>query len=296
MSLKKLNYLGLFSGLIAALGWATLGLWLKNIQLDYYSITVIRFLFSGLLFVVFVLVAFIFRKKIKFEKKSLLKASALGILLFTHILSVIFTYKNLSIGEATVLTNLHLFFIILFSLPWLLKNGKLPHFLIGNILLCLGIYIIFKEKFEFELLGIISGVTSSFLFATYSYLSNKLLKTEANKYLGVMFIAGGIFGLVFSGKIPIDTIDQNEALNLLLLCSLSTFLPLYAFLHSVKSIGTLGASVLSYFTILFGVLIEIFVSKEVNTNQIGGALIVFASLIFLLFVHQRTQNPPAPQQ
>ena len=165
-----------------------------------------------------------------------------------------------------------------------------------NILLFLGIYIIFKEKFEFELLGIISGVTSSFLFAAYSYLSNKLLKTEANKYLGVMFIAGGIFGLVFSGKIPIDTIDQNEALNLLLLCSLSTFLPLYAFLYSVKSIGTLGASVLSYFTILFGVLIEIFVSKEINANQIGGALIVFASLIFLLFVHQRTQNLQEPKQ
>lgn len=285
--MKNKTILGYLAGLVAALGWATIGLWVSNINLDYYSIALIRFLLCGFLFLLGIGFLFIFKRKVQFKKKSIFKALGLGILLFLQVLFAIFTYKNLSIGEANVVANLHLIFIIIFVFPLILKNKKLPHFLTGTLLLFLGISIIFKQSYQFEITGIITGITCSFLFAIYSYLSEKILPNEADKYLGFMFSSGGIVGLVFSNGIPITSVDTNTVLNILILCIFSTFIAMYCFLYAVKTIGSLGASIISYSTILFGVLIEGIISKQFLINQIAGALVVFVSMIFLLLTYRK---------
>lgn len=290
MSHKKLNYLGLFSGLIAALGWATIGLWVKNISLDYFNITVARFVVSGVLFFVCLGFAFLIGKKVEFKKDRVVKALGIGILLFITVLLAIYSFKELSIGQATVLTNIHLLFIVLFSIKSLIKNGKLLHLLVGIFFLMLGIQLIFGGIFELKLAAISAGVICSFLFACFSFLSEKHLKGESDKYLGFMFLAGGMLGLIFADTKAIVSVDASTMFNLLALCIITSLISNYAYLFSVKSVGSLEASILSYFTILFGVLIEVLVNKEIDINQIGGTFIVFVSLIFLLFVHHKTTH------
>lgn len=277
MSLKKSSLTGTGAGLLAALGWGTIGIWVQNIPLEASELAVLRFLFSGIFLSLISIPLF---RGIKLEPKIILKSFVCGAILLLQFFASLYAYQNLFLGEAALLTNLHLVFLLMLLLPVLLKRKQLGVTLLGTFFLALGLYLTLNPALIWNVWGISAALFSSFLFALYTYLLEKFFPTGSEKYIAFIFGSGAVLSLpwLFVNGLHLSTLDSGAWLNLAILLIFSTLLAHLSYMLSVKLAGSLKAAVLSYFAILFGFALDALFFRTVSLSELLGAMLVFVTL------------------
>lgn len=292
MWLKKNNIYGLLAGLLAALGWGSIGLWVKEIPLPAFEIATYRFLGAG--FFLTCLTWFFYKKKFHdFSRKTLIGSAICGWILALQFISTIVAYQRLLIGEATVLTNLHIFVIILAYFALLIGNKRLLlSFGLSAGLLLLALHLLFIQGQDVILdsFGILMGFCSSILFGLYTILVERFFQNSPERYLGLIFIFGAIpmlAYLTFTNQIHITSLPQSGWISLIILLGFSTILAHFAYLLAVKWSGAMGAGILSYFAIAIAFFIDYFSGKSISLQQWLGAVLLVLILSSLNYVNQQ---------
>ncbi len=275
--MKKSSLPGTGAGLLAALGWGTIGIWVQNIPLEASELAVLRFLFSGIFLSLLSIPLF---RVTKLEPKIVLKSFVCGAILLLQFFTSLYAYQNLFLGEATLLTNLHLVFLLILLTPVLLKKKQLGSVLLGTFFLALGLYLTLNPVLTWNVWGISAALLSSFLFALYTYLLEKFFPTGSEKYIAFIFGSGAVLSLpwLLVNGLHLSTLNFDAWLNLAILLIFSTLLAHAAYMLSVKLVGSLKAAMLSYFAILFSFALEALFFRDVTSLELLGAVIVFVTL------------------
>ncbi len=285
MWLKKASKVGISAGLVTALGWGSIGLWISNIPLEAFTLASIRFIFSSVFLLAIALPLFR-NKRGLFDSKKIFQSAICGTILFFQFVVTIYSYQLLSIGQATLLTNLHLLFIILFYFQKLRK--VVFQIFLTSLILVGGIYLIFYQGASWTYTGILFGVGSSLFFAAYTFCVERFFPNNTEQYQAPIFFTGAILSLLFIGLDfdSLKALNSTNWINLAILLLISTLLAHFAYLIAIKKSGGLVAGTLSYFAIIFGFIFEGFYIESLSLKEITGVIVVFISLCYLLFVFE----------
>ncbi len=300
MLLKKDKIYGLLAGLLAALGWGSIGLWIKEIPLPALEIATYRFLGAGLFLTC--LTWSVYKKTYAdFCIKKIIGSAVCGFVLALQFVSTILAYQKLLVGEATVLTNLHIFIIILSYFSILMRHKRLfLYFGLGGLLLIFGLHLVFIQEKGLSLnyFGLLMGFSSAVLFGLYTVLVSKFFPDSPERYLGLIFIFGTIpmiAYLFFTNGINLANISQSGWMSLFILLIFSTIIAHFAYLLAVKWIGALGAGIMSYFAIIIGFFVDFFLGEPVSTKQWLGAVVLIFVLACLQYLTQQLDKWKKPE-
>lgn len=295
MWLKKNNIYGLLAGLLAALGWGSIGLWIKEIPLPAFEIATYRFLGAGL-FLTCLTWSVYKKKSYNFSKKSLVGSAICGGVLALQFVSTILAYQELLVGEATALTNLHIFIIILAYFSVLMRKKRLLlSFGLGGISLVLALYLLFVQgqAVSLDYFGILMGFCSSILFGLYTILVEKFFPDSPHRYLGLIFVFGSIPMIVYlfsTNGLHLASLSQSGWIFLVILLVFSTIIAHFAYLLAIKWSGAMGAGILSYFAIIIAFFIDLFLGESISSQQWLGTIMLVLILSCLNYTNQRLKK------
>lgn len=264
---------------------------LKAIPLVWYR------MFFAVLFVFFYLL--IKKKSLKIDKKGLIKFLISGTIIALHWIFFFSAIKVSNISVALVSMSTGAFFTSLIE-PLFFRRRLNPIEFLFGIIIIFGLYIIFNVETQYTL-GIIYGLTASFLSALFTVLNGLYIKQYRGAILsfyqllfGVLFITVYIFS-TSSFTLADFSITMSDLVYLLILSSICTA---YAFIASVNIMKHLTP-----FTVMLTVNLEpvygiilaliIFGNKEKMSPQfyIGGLIILITVLIDGLIRNKKTTIP-----
>lgn len=273
---------GLLAGLVPAAGWGAIGLWVKNIPMDAFTLTGFRLVGTFLILLL--------EGWPRLSRKEWLKGAVCGAVLFVQFLATIAGFELLNVGEAGLLNNLHLLWIELFGFLFFRKavrKNSIPIFHLG--LLLVGILLVFKVQGDWTPMGVFFALSSSALFGIYTLLLNFFFPTDSQKARVPIFGTGAILGLPFLLLNGIEGATLVALPSLAALLLFSTFAAHSAYIYSVEKTGPVPAAVLSYFAIPIGFLVDLALGQTVTPLQGLGVLLTTGALIVMVL---KTTLPP----
>jgi len=287
--IQKNSFYGVLAGLVAALGWGSIGLWIKEIPLSAFEIATYRFLGAGLFLTLATLHAY--KKNTNtFSKRAILGSAICGMTLALQFVSTIIAYQRLLVGEATALTNLHIFVIGIASFLVVKSSRKLLLvFAVNGLLFFLALYLLFVRgsAFSFDYLGMLMGICSSILFGLYTIMVEKFFPENPERYIGFIFAFGSIPLLIYlfiTTDVHLLNLQQSGWINLLVLIFFSTIIAHSAYLLAVKWSNSMTAGILSYSAIVVAFFIDIFLGKSISLQQWLGAIMLVLILANLSYI------------
>ncbi|MCF6182346.1 DMT family transporter [Lutibacter sp.] len=264
---------------------------LKAIPLVWY-----RMFFA----VLFVLFYFLIKKKsLKVDKKGLIKFLISGTIIALHWIFFFSAIKVSNVSVALVSMSTGAFFTSLIEPLFFRRRLNPIEFLFGLIII-FGLYIIFNVETQYTL-GIIYGLTASFLSALFTVLNGLYIKQYRGAVLsfyqllfGVLFITFYIFST--SGFTLIDfSITMSDLVYLLILSSICTAYAFIASVNIMKHITPFTVMLTINLEPVYGIILAliIFGNKEKMSPQfyIGGLIILITVLIDGLIRNKKTTIP-----
>jgi drug/metabolite transporter (DMT)-like permease len=189
-----------------------------------------------LLAVIFIALYFLWKKKrVRMDKKALLKFAFTGVIIALHWITFFEAIKvsNVSVALATMSTGA---FFTSFIEPFFFKRRIRPVEIFLGVLVIVGLYIIFNFESQYTL-GIVYALISSLLSALFSVLSGLYVKEyDANIISFYQLLFGVLFVTVFlaiQGKFEVSFF-MLPLTDWLWLFILSSFCTAYAFIASVR--------------------------------------------------------------
>ncbi len=278
---KRDSVIGIFAGLVTAAGWGTIGLWIKYLPIDSLLLVAIRLVFAGLLFSFAIL-----RKKTKMTLRMALASFVCGAVLYSQFLVTIEAFQLLTVSQASLLTNLQIVFLVIFS------QRRFLHILPLCILL-VGLLFFFSPSINLNIFSIFLGLLSSCLFAVYTICLDKLFEKNSFDYLPIIFLTAFIISLItlliFDTDMTLDftSVAWGPLLGLLLF---STACAHFAFSVAVSTIGNFKATVISYFAIVVGFVVDIFYGHEITITSVLGLILCMYALNRMLRIETFYNN------
>jgi drug/metabolite transporter (DMT)-like permease len=250
--------------------------------------------------VLFVLLYFILKKKsLIVNKKGLFKFLISGIIIALHWIFFFSAIKVSNISIALVSMSTGALFTSLIE-PLFFRRRLNPLEMIFGLIVVFGLYIIFNVESQYTL-GIIYGLTASFLSALFTVLNGLYIKqykadvlSVYQLFFGVLFIT--LYILFTTGFSVEDfTLTLSDLVYLLILSSICTA---YAFIASVEIMKHLTPYTVMLTINLepvYGILLAviIFGNEEKMSPQfyIGGLIILITVLINGLIKNKKTTLP-----
>lgn len=268
---------------ISAILFSLLGIFVKNLNLSPASI--VSFRFSIGLILMTPLLTRIHKEEIyKFDKNVLIVSVIYGtwVFLFIHSLSL-----TKFIGNSVFLLYTSLIFSTIFS-HFILKESvkKVETIYISSSLI--GSILILKPfNFQFnypEFLALLSGI----LYGLQTVLVRKLYKKHSTLY--ILFFQFLIPSLIFLPFFPFNflSLDKGSLINLFLLSTISTTLPVILFTYSLKFLSAYKVMTIALIEPFSASLLSlIFLSQHLDLLSLIGGILIIASNILLISPKQK---------
>lgn len=260
--------MGILAGALTGLGWGTIGFWMTSIHVGSVLLALLRLLSC------FIAATIYTGAPVPTSLSHFMRGSLCGFILAVQMLTTIISFRLLPPGEATLLTNLHMVFLLFLTRSISIRKCIAVFFLI------LGIWMTVSTLGVYPGVGVTVAVFSSFLWAMYSLLAENLFN-DTEKYFPIFSLTGAIFCLpllLFMG--PQTGTPVMPLLGLLIF---STGLPHILYIICVNRAGSMVAGALSYLSILVAFFIEALLS-DIHLIQWFGVVISLFSILWILYL------------
>ena len=243
-----------------------------------------RMFFSAL----FLLAVSLFTKKIKF----LLWRQALPLIGIGAIVALHWVFFYGSVKYANVSVSLVCFstmgFFSAFLDPWISKRKMdLMEVLLG-LMVMLGVYLIFHFDQEFRL-GILYGIVSSILGATFTILNKKYVDKHDARVITFYELGGGWLSLNFVLPFYLQFVTYSNLLPnisdllwLLVLSLLCTVLAFYLSIRALKKISPFTVNLSYNLEPVYGIILAFAIYKEhmeLGLSFYAGLFIIFLTVV-----------------
>lgn len=278
---KNLSYILLFFTLVF---FSSIEVVTKNLSLNFYLITIIRF-FIGLI----VLFPFALKNLKNFNKKDLLFIFINGNIL---IFSMLFLQVSVYYGDpsfSAILVSTNVIFVKIFTLIIEKKEDKLIFVKILFLLVgIIGIYLFLKEDIKnFNYLNLIFGILSSVLFGLFTTLNKKFLNKYNQFSLNfILFLSGLIILIIFSllnKKLDFNYFKNIKLEEVIILIYSGVFVTGIAyifFFYGLKYNSAVDASFIFYFKPFLAYTIYcLFFGLYIKVNKFIYIIIVVFSIL-----------------
>ncbi len=263
------------------------------IHLNAIPLVWYRMLFA----VFFIVVYFLFKKKsFKTDKKGLIKFFISGTIIALHWIFFFSAIKVSNVSVALVSMSTGAFFTSLLE-PLFFKRRLNPIELFFGLIVISGLYIIFNVESQYSL-GIIYGLTASFLSALFTVLNGLYIKQYRGEelslyqlFFGVLFIT---IYILSTGKFSITayTITTSDLIYLLILSSICTAYAFIASVNIMKHLTPFTVMLTINLEPVYGIILAVIVfgDKEKMSTQfyIGAFIILITVIVNGIFRNKKT--------
>ena len=272
------NTIGIIEIIVATLIWGSLGVMVRNIDMEPFSIVAYRSLIALPIMLV------LFRKKkdnLKKNYKLLLVASiAITMAWSAHF----YAFKLTTIANTVVLLYTGPIYVAILS-PLVLKEVREKKANICLILSILGIFLMYNQGLGDELndRGLILGAISGILFAFVIMATKKLSKYYSSITIVTMQLF--ISAIILSPALVVEQQVIMENIMLLIILGLvHTAIAEFLFIDGLIKVSTQKASTISYIEPASAILYAIILLNEIpeGLEIIGISLIATANIILNL--------------
>ncbi len=248
-----------------------------------------RYLFSfAALFTFFI----IFEKDKKLKRSDvvdLLLSSGIGI--FIYFIGEYNALNYISASTASIIVSLLPVFMLVTN--FIVFNEKITLFKVGIILLTLvGVVMVvqagFRIMFNESLIGYSLMIMGVAAWVVFSLSTVKMRKTNSN--LKVITYQSGLalilfFPFAIANFSSIGVLNLNDWINIIYLGVFASGLAFYLYVYSLKSLGTLPASIFGNLVPVVTIIVGYLLLGEVLTpiQFAGGALIIITLMGYALY-------------
>ena len=272
------NTIGIIEIIVATLIWGSLGVMVRNIDMEPFSIVAYRSLIALPIMLV------LFRKKkdnLKKNYKLLLLASiAITMAWAAHF----YAFKLTTIANTVVLLYTGPIYVAILS-PLVLKEVREKKANICLILSILGIFLMYNQGLGDELndRGLILGAISGILFAFVIMATKKLSKDYSSITIVTMQLFISVIILSPALFVEQQVIMENIML-LIILGLVHTAIAEFLFIDGLIKVSTQKASTISYIEPASAIIYAIILLNEIpeGLEIIGISLIATANIILNL--------------
>ena len=272
------NTIGIIEIIVATLIWGSLGVMVRNIDMEPFSIVAYRSL------VALPIMLILFRKKkdnLKKNYKLLLLASiAITMAWSAHF----YAFKLTTIANTVVLLYTGPIYVAILS-PLVLKEVREKKANICLILSILGIFLMYNQGLGDELndRGLILGAISGILFAFVIMATKKLSKDYSSITIVTMQLFISVIILSPALFVEQQVIMENIML-LIILGLVHTAIAEFLFIDGLIKVSTQKASTISYIEPASAIIYAIILLNEIpeGLEIIGISLIATANIILNL--------------
>jgi drug/metabolite transporter (DMT)-like permease len=244
-----------------------------------------RFLIASIILLPIILITKSYRGN---NKKSLFRVYLSGALFYS------LSCLSFFIGSLYIGTGLSM--VLYFTFPlfvvlgfWFFDKKKITYIeaiSIGITLIGL-VMLVEKEEVNYNFTGIFVGIIGAICYAVYVYLSQKQISNTNTFMMSLMVALGnGSFFLIasfFHGSFYVPQTSQLW-LDVIILGTICTALPILFFQQGLKYISPSKASIMSVLEPIFAVLIGAFVLREqINIFQVVGIVLIIAGSLIIQF-------------
>jgi len=278
MNISNSKTIGYLSAVISTILLGSVGIFVRNIEVDEFIITLAR-LGIGFIFLIIFLIPRREIPKIRLRNFSIPLIST-GILLALTMLFYMKAINNSSLANAVFL--LYLGPLIATGLTAIFLKEKFTYLNVG--LLCiafLGFLFLLQFKFSFSLYnsqGFLWGAGAAICYALYIVL-NKIIPKEINSMTRsfYQFLFGLIIMLPFLFTTTNLSITIRDVYWLIGIAFFQGFLAITLIIIAIKNLKTVEYGTISYIEPLVASLIGfILYSEQLTTLQLIGCTIVFS--------------------
>ena len=272
------NTIGIIEIIVATLIWGSLGVMVRNIDMEPFSIVAYRSLIALPIMLV------LFRKKkdnLKKNYKLLLLASiAITMAWSSHF----YAFKLTTIANTVVLLYTGPIYVAILS-PLVLKEVREKKANICLILSILGIFLMYNQGLGDELndRGLILGAISGILFAFVIMATKKLSKDYSSITIVTMQLF--ISAIILSPALFVEQqVIMDNIILLVILGLVHTAIAEFLFIDGLIKVSTQKASTISYIEPASAIIYAIILLNEVpeGLEIIGISLIATANIILNL--------------
>lgn len=269
---------------VIVLIWGLTGILGDQINLSSSKIVFYR---TFIAFVSLILIGFFIKQSKRLSFNQVLKLSGVGVIVGLHWFTFFYSIKVSTVSIGVVCMSLTTLFVALIE-PILFKRKISPTEITISIFILIGIIIIFGFEFKY-VEGILVGIFSALMAATFSVLNGRLIKTTSSfsitKYemLGATLVSVLIMylsGEVNSNLIHVSFEDSMLLIFLGLICTTAAFM-ISVWVMKFLSPFTVSVSINMepIYTIIIAVLLAPEKEKMTLGFYIGGAVIIGAIFI-----------------
>ena len=272
------NTIGIIEIIVATLIWGSLGVMVRNIDMEPFSIVAYRSLIALPIMLV------LFRKKkdnLKKNYKLLLLASiAITMAWSAHF----YAFKLTTIANTVVLLYTGPIYVAILS-PLVLKEVREKKANICLILSILGIFLMYNQGLGDELndRGLILGAISGILFAFVIMATKKLSKDYSSITIVTMQLF--ISAIILSPALFVEQqVIMDNIILLVILGLVHTAIAEFLFIDGLIKVSTQKASTISYIEPASAIIYAVILLNEIpeGLEVIGISLIATANIILNL--------------
>jgi len=278
-----MDFKGEFIIILANLVWATVGIFIRQINDSMLPATQVFFrlcIISLILFIIFSPKGLGFLKVKKKELFLLFIAGffGYGLMLLFFVLAIV----NTTYANALTLLQFSAVILMVFGVIFLKEKLRLNSVL-ALLIALVGIMLIFQPKFGIIEPGVLYAIISAFLYAVYILIMRDLKEISIKTRL---FYAS-IFGLV--SMLPIIIIFERSSFviskEIFFYQLIASILNLsgYALLNiGIRTVSATSAGILNITEPIFGLFIGYFFFKEMlGLNEVIGIILVISAVMVL---------------
>lgn len=237
--------------------------------------------------VLFIFAYFLFtRKKIKTNKKGVLKFALTGVIIAIHWITFFKAIKVSNVSVALVMMSTGAFFASLIEPVFFKRKIKSIEIILGLIVI-LGLYIIFNFESRY-IEGIIYALISAFLSALFSVLNGLFVKEYEPTVISFYQLLFGTIGVtifLFFTQGFTSEFFQLKTQDWIFLLVLSSFCTAYAFIasvHVMKYLTPYTVMLTINLEPIYAIILALLIfgeNEQMNPEFYYGALIVLATVL-----------------
>ncbi|MBJ7883043.1 DMT family transporter [Gelidibacter salicanalis] len=271
-----LHFLIFIAGFTAILGeLITIG----SVPLVWY-----RMLMAGLLMLLYIKIV---KRKIKVDKRTMLKFFAAGIIIALHWITFFEAIKQSNISITLAMFSTGAFFAS-FIEPLFYRRRIIWYEILFGVIVVIGVFLITHGELKY-INGIVLGLVSVLLSSLFAVINGTFIQKHSATVISFYEFVSGVFFLtlfilIFKGGFDVQffTLSGSDWIYLFILASICTA---YAFIGSVKVMKLISpyTVVLSYnLEPVYGITLALILFPETETMGVHfyyGALLVLLSVL-----------------
>ena len=286
MSMKQANFLLV----LVTVAWGASYLFTKNAVAELAPFTLIAYRFL----LAFFITALVFWKQIKNTNKATILASAVQGLLMA-VVCILFAYA-LRITEASVAGFLIATTVIIVPMLMVAITRKLPsrQIVIGGCVTLIGLAL-FSLKGSFSVsVGMVLCLITAFLYAVHIILNNQFVQKINSLQLGVyqLFFTGffSFIGALINEPLVLPQTQKGWGSLIMLAIFCSAFAIIVQSIAQQHTSAVSTGFIFSLEPIFAAMFAFAFLSERMDTQEIIGALFIFAGVLAANYTPSKTKQ------